>query len=125
MSFFENALHLRWCSISFILNLKSMNSSVLDMESLSPHLFWDVDKHSIKSDENKQFIVQRVLDYGLLSDWVQIYHHYGLDEIALTAMQIKDLDPKSLSFISTISNKPKEQFKSFISMQANPQHWIF
>jgi len=102
-----------------------MNGSVLDMESLSPHLFWDVDMYSIKSDENKLFIVHRVLDYGLLSDWVQIYHHYGLDEIALTAMQIKDLDPKSLAFISAISKKPKEQFKSFISKQSNPQNWNF
>ncbi|HZK97445.1 MAG TPA: hypothetical protein VFC67_24795 [Prolixibacteraceae bacterium] len=102
-----------------------MNGSVLDIDSLSPHLFWDVDKHSIKSDENKLFIVQRVLEYGLLSDWVQIYHHYGLDEIALAAMQIKDLDPKSLAFISTISKKPKEQFRCFTTNQLMPQHWNF
>jgi len=75
--------------------------------------------------KNKQYIVQRVLEYGLLSDWILIFHHYGLDEIGLTAMQIKDLDPKSLAFISTISKKPKEQFKSFILKQSNPQHWNF
>jgi len=44
-----------------------MGTSVLDINDLSPHLFWDFDKHLIKSVENREFIVQRVLEYGLLN----------------------------------------------------------
>ena len=102
-----------------------MGSSVLDINDLSPHLFWDVDKHLIKSVENREFIVQRVLEYGLLSDWVLIYHHYGLDEITSIALELRDLDGRSLSFISTFSKIPKEQFRCFIMKQSIPQHWNF
>jgi len=102
-----------------------MGSSVLDINDLSPHLFWDVDKHLIKSVENREFIVQRVLEYGLLSDWVLIYHHYGLDEITSIALELRDLDGRSLSFISTLSKIPKEQFRCFIMKQSIPQHWNF
>jgi hypothetical protein len=102
-----------------------MSIKFLDINSLSPHLFWDVEKSSIKANENKQFIVQRVLEYGLLSDWVQLYHFYGLEEIASIAIQIKDLDAKSLSFISTLSKKPIELFRCFTTKQSMPQHWNF
>ena len=102
-----------------------MNIKVLDINSLSPHLFWDVEKSSIIANENRQFIVQRILEYGLLSDWVQLYHSYGLDEISSIAMQIKDLDARSLSFISALSKKPKEQFRCFTTKQSMPKHWNF
>ena len=80
-----------------------MGSSRLDINDLSPHLFWDVDKHLIKSVQNRQFIVQRVLEYGLLSDWIIIYHHYGLDQITSIALELRDLDGRSLAFISALS----------------------
>jgi hypothetical protein len=104
---------------------KTKGLKPLDINNLSPHLFWDVDKDSINADENKQFIVRRVLEYGLLSDWVLIYHHYGLDEITSITLQIKDLDAKSLSFISALSKKPKEEFRCFTTKQSTPQHWNF
>lgn len=37
------------------------------INSMSPHLFWDVDVNSIEFDKHKAYIVQRVLEYGLLN----------------------------------------------------------
>ena len=97
----------------------------INIKDLSPHLFWDVEIDSINTDEHKQFIVQRVLQYGLLSDWVQIYHQFGLTEITSISMHIKELDPKSLAFISAISKMPKEKFICFTTKPSIPQHWNF
>jgi hypothetical protein len=102
-----------------------MSKSILNINNLSPHLFWDVEISSINIEENKQFIVQRILEYGLLSDWTQLYHYYGIEEIATIAMQIKDLDNKSLAFITAISKLPKEKFRCFTTQQSIPQHWNF
>jgi hypothetical protein len=92
---------------------------------LSPHLFWDVDRSKIDWSKNKKFIVQRVLEYGLMKDWQLIYSCYGIDNIAKTAMTIKDLDQRSLSFISLLSKVPKENFLCYTSMQSTPRHWNF
>jgi hypothetical protein len=92
---------------------------------LSPHLFWDVDRSRIDWGKNKKFIIQRVLEYGFMNDWHIIYSHYGMDDIAKTAMTIRDLDRKSLSFIALLSKVPKENFLCYISIQLTPRHWNF
>ena len=97
----------------------------IDILSLSPHLFWDVDVNTISFDQNKEFIVSRVLDYGLIKDWKILNKHLSVDQIAQIAMNIKDIDPKSLSFISALSNIPKEKFRCYIFQQSIPPHWNF
>ncbi len=102
-----------------------MNKNELDIANLSPHLFWDVDVNKIDVLKNKQLIVQRVLELGLLADWVQLEKCFGIAEIAAIAMNLKEMDSKSLAFISVLANKPKEQFRCFITKQSIPQHWNF
>lgn len=47
------------------------------MEQFSPHLFWDVRKEDIDLDAHAQYVIQRVLEYGLLGDWNLIKSYYG------------------------------------------------
>jgi len=94
------------------------------LSKLSPHLFWDVDRSTVDAVKNKSFIIQRVLEYGFMSDWKVIYALYGISEIANTAVNIKDLDQKSLAFISMLSKIPEEKFLSYTSKQSAPPHWI-
>ena len=96
-----------------------------NLQALSPHLFWDVDIRQITWEEHKIFIVQRILEYGLLSDWLNLYQHTGIQEIGTIAKQIRSLDKKSLAFISTISNIPLTDFACYNTQQSTPQHWNF
>ena len=68
--------------------------------NLSQHLFWDADISNLDFEKSKKLIIQRVLDYGLINDWQIIYKEYGIQEIAKTAVSLRDLDIKSASFIS-------------------------
>ncbi|MFA6951099.1 MAG: hypothetical protein WCQ70_10485 [Lentimicrobiaceae bacterium] len=90
---------------------------------LSPHLFWDVDINSVDEELHKQFIVSRVIKYGLLSDWNIIRENIGVDEIGKLAIKIKDLDEKSCSFISLVTKIPIEEFACYITKQSQPKHW--
>ena len=92
---------------------------------LSAHLFWDVDRVKIDLEKNKKWLIQRVLEYGLLKDWLIIYKYYGISKIAQIAMQLKELDDKSLSFISLLSDIPKESFLCYTTKQLSPRHWNF
>ncbi|MCF8367211.1 MAG: hypothetical protein K9H16_15585 [Bacteroidales bacterium] len=97
----------------------------LDIRNLSPHLFWDVDAATISFDQHAEFVVGRVLDYGLMADWKILSKSIGVEQIAKIAMNIRELDPKSLSFISALSKIPKEKFRCFTTQQSMPQHWNF
>ena len=102
-----------------------MKSQSLKIKNLSAHLFWDVDIHKINFDKNKKLIIQRTLDYGLLSDWKIILDYYGIKKIASTATSLKDLDKKSVSLISLLSGIPGNNFLCYTTKQLTPKHWSF
>lgn len=95
------------------------------ISELSHHLFWDTDIQKIDADKNKRWLIHRVLEYGLIKDWYLINAFYGLNEITATAIKIRDLDKKTMSFISLLSKIPKEEFKCYSINQSNPKHWNF
>lgn len=95
------------------------------MNALSPHLFWDIDINKIDFSRSKKLIIHRVLDYGLISDWKTILNIYGINEIATIAVTIKDLDKKSMSFISLLSGIPADNFLCYTTKQSIPKHWDF
>ena len=101
-----------------------MNKSCL-IDELSAHLFWDVDKNKLHITENKKFIIQRVLEYGLMNDWRWIQKNYGLEEIVAVAVKIRDLDERTCSFISLLSKIPENQFLCSTTRQSAPRHWNF
>jgi hypothetical protein len=96
-----------------------------DIDQLSPHLFWDVNRKECHWELHKKFIVQRVLDYGLINDWYILVRKLGVQEIGNIASQIRDLSPKSLAFISTLSHIPIEKFRCYILKPLIPPHWNF
>lgn len=95
------------------------------IERFSPHLFWDTDRDKLDWSQHKTFIVERVLEYGLLPDWQLIRSLLSVSEIAELAKNMRQLDPRTLSFISTISNTPKEEFRCYTTKQSIPAHWNF
>jgi hypothetical protein len=91
----------------------------------SPHLFWDVDKNKLDLEINRAQIIQQVLEYGLLQDWLLIKKIYGIQQIAETARKFRNLDPMALSFIVTLSGLPIESFTCYTTRQLMPPHWNF
>jgi hypothetical protein len=100
-------------------------SEKINITNLSPHLFWDVNRDRLDLEKNKELIIQRTLDYGLMSDWRMIREYYGIDKIAKTAMTIRDLDTRSASFVAILSGIPIEKFLCYTTKQSMPQHWDF
>lgn len=94
-------------------------------DRFSPNLFWDVDASTIDMDKNKRFIIQRVLEYGIRSDWELIKNYYGVDTIVREMQKVRNLDRISLSFISAIAGIPLTKFRCYILKQSKTQHWNF
>jgi hypothetical protein len=102
-----------------------MTSSNYTIADFSPHLFWDVNKDKLDFDINKPQVIQQVLEYGLLSDWLIIKEMYGVQQIGETASTFRQLDPMALSFIVALSGLSKESFTCYATKQLMPPHWNF
>jgi hypothetical protein len=74
---------------------------------------------------HKKFIVQRILEYGLLSDWIAIAGYYGKDELVKIALTLRNLDNRALAFMSAYAAIPKEEFKCYTTKQLTPPHWNY
>ena len=102
-----------------------MKPHSLPIMQLSPHLFWDMEAWKLDSNNNRAFIISRVLEYGLWQDWLLIHKFYGLETIAGEAMLFREMDPKALAFISHVAGVPKENFRCYTTRQSIPPHWNF
>jgi len=91
---------------------------------LSPFIFWDCDSASIDREKNAQYVISRVVMYGTLEDWYSIKQFYGLERIKEELLPVKDLDIKTLHFLSAIFNIPKEKFRCYKERQNQQKHWI-
>jgi hypothetical protein len=99
-------------------NLKS-NS----IDDLSQHLFWDVQRDKITWDSNKEFLVERILDYGLEKDWQILKRTYGLEKIKDIAINLRNLSDMSVSFIALPFNLKNEEFRCYRLRQSAPNYW--
>jgi hypothetical protein len=91
----------------------------------SERLFWDVDENELDMEQHKEFIVERVLDYGFMNDWLAIKEYYSLERLAEIAKNIRSLMPKSLSFIALVTNTEITDYRCYKLAQSIPQHWNF
>jgi hypothetical protein len=85
------------------------------VERLTPSLFWDIDVSDLDESMHRQYIIQRVLERGNLSDWNCIKQHYSIKVIVEEAQRMKSLDPKALAFIACVGDVPKESFRCTIT----------
>jgi len=92
---------------------------------LSKHLFWDTPLENINPERSKKFIIQRVLEYGLMKDWLLIVEWYGLEKIGRVATQFRSLDPKALSFLVNITGIPINNFRCYTTKQSTRAHWDY
>ena len=53
------------------------------INKFSEHLFWDIRTGEVDMEKNAPYVVQRVLEYGRLSDWKLLLSYYGLCRIAI------------------------------------------
>lgn len=73
---------------------------------------------------NFRCIIQSVLEYERLDDWKLLVSYYRIEKISETAVALRCLDSKALSYISTIANIPKEEFRLYQLRELHQTHWV-
>jgi len=83
------------------------------MLDLPKRLFWDTNMENLDWDTHARFVIERVVQYGYISDWIAIKRHYGLKKIKTELLQSRYLDKKTLNFFSLYFNIPKTKFRCY------------
>ena len=83
------------------------------LRQLSPYLFWDVNINDVDVDTHARFLIERIVTRGNLSDFKWMLKHYKRDTIIQHILMIRNLDDKTLHFLSLFYNIDKEKFRCY------------
>ncbi len=93
--------------------------------NLSREIFWDVNYDTIHWEENYQWVICRVLEYGSLEDWKEMRKHYGDEKLIESATNARSLSKKTMHFIHNIFEIPLNKFRCYNSTHSDPLHWMY
>lgn len=94
-----------------------------NINDLSSHLFWDVDKSALEFEKSKVQIIYKVLEFGLISDWKIIQEIYGLETIKNVSLELRTLDVVTLAFLSDLFKIEKTHFRCYKHSQSVQNSW--
>ena len=92
---------------------------------LSDKAFWDVDFTKLQPEQSALFIMQKVFNYGLWNDQIALLHYYGTDRIKKEIVHAAYLREPVISFLCTILQLQKSDFKCYSAKQSHPLPWLY
>ncbi len=97
--------------------------SDITVNDFSKYLFWDVDLETFDLEKHKIQMIQKVLEFGQIQDWNLLKSFYGLETIKEVSLNLRSLDPVTLSFVSTIFNIAQSEFRCYKHRQLVQNYW--
>jgi hypothetical protein len=92
---------------------------------ISQKAFWDVRFSEIDFEKNALYVMEKVFNYGTWRDQVTILKFYGLQRIREEIVNAAYLRKPVLSFLCTILQLQKSDFKCYNKMQLHPLSWNY
>ncbi len=97
--------------------------SKIQSSGISRLPFWDVDYASLDTERDALFILEKVFNYGLWSDYKAAFALYGQARIRQEIVKASFLKKEVLSFLCLILNLKPVDFKCFTKIQSLPALW--
>jgi|LauGreSuBDMM15SN_2_FD.fasta_scaffold391298_2 hypothetical protein len=94
-----------------------------DFDGFSSHLFWDTRREALDRDEHAPYIVHQVVEYGLQADWDRLQRLYTFEELRAIALELRTLDPVTLSYLACFFREDPRAFRCYTSAQSPQNFW--
>jgi len=104
---------------------QKMKLTQKDINTLSKHLFWDVDEEDLNWDQHTQFIIKRILEYGTWSDFKLLKNKLTVQGVADAAKKMRSLDEVTLHFVAAISDTDVKEYRCYTSKQSQKNYIDF
>lgn len=100
-----------------------MKTTASRRPDLSPVAFWDVAFDQLNYETDSLFVMNKVFNYGLWSDILEVLRYYGLDRIRSEIVQAAYLKKTTLSFLCLILGLNERDFKAYQRRQERKPIW--
>jgi hypothetical protein len=92
---------------------------------IKKRVFWDVRYDELDFDTDKFYVIEKVMNYGVWSDFLALLKFYGKDTIKKEIVKSPYLKKDVLNFICLYFDLKPNQFKCYNRRQLNNQLWNF
>ena len=93
--------------------------------NLSKTAFWDVDFAQLDYERRSLFVMEKVMNYGLLADVLELFRHYGEARIRREITGASYLKKTAISFLCLVLDLEKTDFKCFARSRSDYGYWDF
>lgn len=92
---------------------------------IKKRVFWDVKYDDLDFEKDRFYIIEKVMNYGVWSDFLALLKFYGEDTIKKEIVKSSYLKKDVLNFICVYFNLKPNQFKCYNRRQSNRELWNF
>ena len=87
--------------------------------------FWEYDLKTLDPVADFHTIIPRIAMRGTYDEWLELRKFYGDEKIIEVLKQERYLDQRTLHFVSSLYNIPKEEFRCYTMRQSGPILWEY
>ena len=98
----------------------TMNTEEKSLPVFSPWLFWDSDVSKIDFHRDRNKIIRRAFDLGLIEDVVEALWYYKKEELVAALTTASYLPQNAILLASALFHLKPEDFKCHTSKQLHP-----
>ena len=100
-----------------------MTKPVPNRPNLSATAFWDVAFEQIDFEADSLFVMNKVFNYGLWADILEVLKYYGLERVKREIVQAAYLKKTALSFLCVLLDLTPGDFKVYQRRQQRKPVW--
>lgn len=100
-----------------------MTKPVRNRPHVSSTAFWDVAFEEIDFEADSLFVMNKVFNYGLLTDILAVLNYYGMERVRREIVQAAYLKKTALSFLCVILDLAPGDFKAYQRRQQRKPIW--
>ena len=85
----------------------------IKIPEFSKGCFWDLDSEKINYEDDKRFVIARVVSRGSTKDQQELFGYYGWNTIKNEVVNIIYLNKKILNYLSILFEIDQKEFKAY------------
>ncbi|MFN0016286.1 MAG: DUF6922 domain-containing protein [Saprospiraceae bacterium] len=93
--------------------------------TISPRVFWDTNVAELDFEQDKLYVMDKVLNYGVWDDFVAMMKYYGKEVVTQEVVRLPYLKKDVLNFLCFYLGLKPAQFECYTRRQSQEPHWNF
>ena len=95
------------------------------MPNIQKRVFWDVDYDTLDFEKDKFYIIEKVINHGVGSDFIGLVNYYGKATIKQEIVKSTHFKKETLNFICFYFHLSLKDFPCYNLRQSIPQQWSY